>query len=743
MRQVSEATTNAWKSNLKLGNNRAVMRATIQPLTVAKFQYQILGYTVTEGQDPENDGLNTTFTSIPFGQAGDVRELTNIEKISINTSIDQDVQTMTMTLINSANIPLGATLTESDKNSYERPGFYTFNRGDQGNPWNLPANDWRSWIVPDRIIRTYEGYGADFDEAPCNDPNMYPSGVWLIDEVELTAEQGMRVTCRDIGRELVESVLFPPIVPTDWYPLLWEKRRTEVTQEIVTETSSALERLKWDDDSGQPYIGLGFSDGDKPYINKDGAVRGHHGRLAFDKDMKTYWLSVGNGTPTWNSAYEWVQGTPRGGNNVSGVRVKSWGGPYEVYISVKKNGKWLGSKVVPWKQRVVDVDTRIPFIKKGRIGKGKTKMFTLDKKIEGFEMIRVTFHATYNTKIGRYPYRAGIFDIRYTSDVTSETTVDVPKQCGNYVDYAEIVKWYLAWAGFYWPNAATKQAYIKCSDGTQNYLPPLSDDEILQYGRVWGDIEMTGVGGNDYTRLTSDIWHQKPVMDGINYIADIVGYEFWVDETGGAIFRSPNIWKYGNWLSGQNGGVNEGRTSNVVTLKDDEVIVQHSLKLSSRNLRNKVFVGSPGGESSFDAATENEQATPIGAVAAGYDPFPSGLRRIAGWTDANFETVQEVETMASLIAVRQALRYRSVDLTISGYPALQIDDQIIIQERVTGTNHLFYIQAINKDWSSDSGEYTYTLTCAWLGEPDNLMTANDIKLLPEAQSFIDILWGDK
>ena len=43
MRQVSEATTNAWKSNLKLGNNRAVMRATIQPLTVAKFQYQILG----------------------------------------------------------------------------------------------------------------------------------------------------------------------------------------------------------------------------------------------------------------------------------------------------------------------------------------------------------------------------------------------------------------------------------------------------------------------------------------------------------------------------------------------------------------------------------------------------------------------------------------------------------------------------------------------------------------------------
>jgi hypothetical protein len=154
-------------------------------------------------------------------------------------------------------------------------------------------------------------------------------------------------------------------------------------------------------------------------------------------------------------------------------------------------------------------------------------------------------------------------------------------------------------------------------------------------------------------------------------------------------------------------------------------------------------VGSPGGESSYDAATDNEQSTPIGAVAAGYDPFPSGLRRIAGWTDANFETFQEVETMASLIAVRQALRYRSVDLTISGYPALQIDDQIIIQERVTGTNHLFSIQSINKDWSSESGEYTYTLSCAWLGEPNNLMTANDIKLLPEAQNFIDILWGDK
>ncbi len=61
------------------------------------------------------------------------------------------------------------------------------------------------------------------------------------------------------------------------------------------------------------------------------------------------------------------------------------------------------------------------------------------------------------------------------------------------------------------PTAGRENRDLRCSSS-------------LAAGSVWGDIASTGVGGADQTRLESEIWDQKPVMDGIRYVKDIVAY---------------------------------------------------------------------------------------------------------------------------------------------------------------------------------------------------------------------------
>jgi hypothetical protein len=60
--------------------------------------------------------------------------------------------------------------------------------------------------------------------------------------------------------------------------------------------------------------------------------------------------------------------------------------------------------------------------------------------------------------------------------------------------------------------------------------------------------------------------------------------------------------------------------------------------------------------------------------------------------------------------------YRSNSVTIPGNPAIQIDDQVRIYERVTGETYIHYVSGINSKWDVQTGQWTYTLTTHWLGE---------------------------
>jgi hypothetical protein len=740
MRTVSDLTTERWKNPTKVGPGRAWARVTIQPLILQKFS----------GPEYEKGGCENVYTSMVFGNIHpEVRELTNIKTISITRGTTSDAQTCTIEIFNTENIQLGEVVSTNENMQQERPGWFSFQRGDTAE-WGHPRNAWYGWIVPDRIIRTYSGYGIDGTVAPDKDTNMYPSGVWLIDTVTLTPEGTISIECRDLARELLEQLMFIPVIPKDYYPLRWEhtkspEMRYDYTLQtwvpvppttVVVWVPQGLETLSYVKDSNLPYIGKGLVDGDKPYVWSDGTARheGHGGHSAFDGSNSSYWLSVGNKAASSDSSFVFVEGLTQGSVTVAGVQIKAWGGPYVVYISVKRGGKWSGVKYIPYSPSGVDTGAKIHYVRTGKIGRNATKTFRIPVKYtEGVQAIRVTLHDLYDSNIGTYPYRGGLYDVRWTPEVIAvdDLAVDL-NGFTRYTLYTDIVKTLLAWGGFFWPRASTGRSYLRSTDGTMTTIAQTGgDDPVLAQGQVWGDIEVAGVGGDDNTKLDAEMWDKKPIIDGIKYVRDILAYVFFIDETGGAIFRTPNIWKLGNWMSGADGGPHEPHTTDVIVLNDEEDLLSHSLRISSLNRRDRVFVANMTGS----LASGSEK--PMGAVAKGYDPFPSGTRRISGWTDQHFSSQKEVDTMAALIAVRQALKMRSASVEIPGYPAIQIDDQVIVKEQITGTDHLFYVDGIQDSYDAVSGRWTYQLTLQWLGSPTHLMTVTDIELGDNAMSYIN------
>ncbi len=148
--------------------------------------------------------------------------------------------------------------------------------------------------------------------------------------------------------------------------------------------------------------------------------------------------------------------------------------------------------------------------------------------------------------------------------------------------------------------------------------------------------------------------------------------------------------------------------------------------LSSRNIREKVFVANVNGQ--------------IGAVVKGHNPYPSGMRRVAGWTDQHFETTAECIVMADLITLRQLFTYRTDTVVIAGNPAIQIDDQVRLYERVTNEGFLQYVEGITSSWDLESGRWTYQLSTHWLGDaPFDSWVFDPANLDPATQAYLAAL----
>lgn len=739
MRVISTQTDDAWRSAWKGGLDRPMVRATVQRLDVRSYKYDLANVDAPDNSTMTGTGV---FTSALFGQDNPPVELPNIKSVRWNRNTKQDTATCEIELFNTEILPLGGTPDPGTPTDFERPGYFTHNRGisaDSQSLWGQTTNGWKNLLVPDRIIRTFEGYGFDANETPEHDPYLYPSGVWLIDDVDYTMDGIIKLTCRDIGRLLLDQMMFPPVVPFNQYPLWWSTYlRVKNPNRTVYGTSTGWTRPTYDTDSNQPYVGRGISDGGKAYVDSNGAVRGHHGQHAVDSSkLRTYWLSVGN-YPNWSSAYEYLQ-AKFSSRTLRSVRIRTFGGPYTYFVSVYADGAWQGRHKIPYKSRMVDTNADIKFVKTGRISKDQELVISLPKAYANATKVRITFTDLYDTGIGRYRWRAGLRDLAISSTVTTSSVVSGGYRTdGNYGDYTDIIKWLCAWGGFFWPPDRFAPRFLNL-DGSSDALPgdavraALEAERVLPIGSVWGFFEQTMTAGK--VDLGVELWDKKSLMEGISYIRDIMNFLFYIDERGSVVWRSPNIWGVGNWITPASGiptttaalpGPPFEHTTDMIEINESETMLGLAPKISSRNVRERVFVANSNGK--------------YGAMAAGYNPVPSGIRRVAGWTDQNFQTEEECQVMADLITVRQMFTYRTNTVEIPGNPAIQIDDQVRLIERTTSETYVHYVDGISSEFDMTTGRWIYSLQTCWLGEEAFASWAFDAnELSAETKAYLKMI----
>lgn len=525
---------------------------------------------------------------------------------------------------------------------------------------------------------------------------------------------------------------------------------------ITTPLSATQIGAHYDDSSNTYYIGYGGNV----------AEHGHTADMAFDGDPNTYWLSIGNATPNAGFSYEWIQAAiPE--ITVTQVQFTTALANYQVYISVLAKGVWVQHApldIIGYNPRLPESHNHgnIPFCEYTTTGPDEgPHTVTFRTPIPGATKVRISLHNLQDFPVSGYHFRGGMKDFQVlgmgevpvdlataapvvagppqddnSPNIFKSYTVYTPPRIepgagenpGTYEDYSDIVKLFCAWGGFFWPEKASTVisdgSEVQYDFGIDQYGLP-NVDPILGTdgsGRVWGDFEQTNTHGPALIPVQQ--WDKKPLLDGINFIKEIIGFTFFIDEQGGVIWRNPNIFSVGNWVS--NFATDAGRVSNMVVIDEQDTLIGLRSKLSGRNVRERNFIASVDGR--------------YGALNRGFNPNPIGLRRIGGWTDQHFLSTAECQVMADLIGIRQLLSYRTDTVTISGFPAIQCDDQVQIFEQVTGEGFVHYVKAINNSLDMEAGSWTYTLDTNWLGEkPFGSWAFNPAELAPETQTYLDSL----
>lgn len=738
MKNVSPQMESVWASGDYTGERRPIARVTVQHPQMSLHAYDMMSTFSRVTPSPSGMGDVGTMPTINplqpekigqlyadwlFHPVQSPLEMPNVKSVSWERTIDTDAATCTIEFWNTAPLPIGAAPVGDD---LDQPGYYTPGRGLStfSKQWGHEANEFSRMLMPENVIRTYEGYGCSPEVAPERDVHLVQTGVWVIDDVEPQGEI-ITVTCRDLGYLLLEQMIFAPVIPRDFYPLEfrnWLETVEISTEKKITSGKDGRVALKAKDSSNTPWIG-------------SGSISGHKLSHAFDGNTGSYWLSVGNSSSTARYAYEWIEASV-GNTTVTEVHFRTIKSNYTAYVSVKSGGVWQGRGTINYHEDGVGKNGGdIKYVASAPVGSGDN-VIRFDA-IKNVTAIRLTLGNLQRFPgSGTYEYRAGIAELsayaKTKKTIILKGSLDIPlkpgpagSNPGRVQDYTDIVKLLCAWAGLYWPA----DARLWFSDGSTVSMPFDNDDsEVLGAGagRVWGDFESTGT--YPLSPLTIDQFDKKSLMDGIKVVQEIIGYNFFIDASGGAVWRHPNIYQPGNWIGALS--PNAGRTAKIYTLDEKLVLISTAPKLSGKNIRDAVFVGNSLGK--------------IGVVVPGFNPNPTGLRRVGGWTDQNFDNIEQASIMADTITIRQLFTYRTGQVVIPGMPAIEIDDQVRVVERVTSEGYLNYVQGVSSSLDMTTGQYLYTLQTHWLGDSTYDRWLFDPASLREAtRGFIeDLLYGD-
>jgi hypothetical protein len=687
--------------------------------------------------------VSNTYADFLFSAVERPLELPNVASIEWERTTDTDAATCTVTLYNTKpREPGEREQVERGGRELDHQGYYTHDHGTTqfSRLFGHRSNEFKGMLMPDNLIRTYEGYGWDLDKIAEDDPNLMQTGLWIIDSVQMSADgEGIPtiiLQCRDMMRLLLDQIAFPTVVPPDFYPLQFAsfKERFKVGEEEVKVGEKPNGTIDWGKADEVRATIANTSNDAWPDAQRQNIIKQHPSSNILDNDPGTYWVSIGNSTPSAGFSYEYVTFKTYGAT-VSGVRFKTYKAGYTVYLSMKVDGRWRGKDIIQYSREGVGRnDANIRYLTAIQTN-NEDEFGIAVPAVKNVEEVRLTFGNLQpmspgypgKTRDGNTSYRAGLRQaivvagppsyegVYEKRDVLSELRPGpAGSNPGRAKEYTEIVKLVCAWAGFYWPQNGRQ---MLSGDGrrVRSITPAFPDSDVLGApvtGQVWGDFQDSGTMA--VAPLQTDAFDKKPLMDAVNVVKDILGFVFYCDESGAVQWRLPNIYEVGNLYSGIN--QHPGRTRKMYTIDEKVNLTSLTSTLDSKNVREVVFVANSTAQ--------------IGAVAAGWNPNYVGLRRTAGWTDQRFgseggdedakrlaaQAKEQTRQMADMITIRQLFTYRTDQITIPGFPGIQIDDQIRIVERVTAEGYIHYVKGISSSHDLRTGEWTYNLQTHWLGD---------------------------
>lgn len=249
---------------------------------------------------------------------------------------------------------------------------------------------------------------------------------------------------------------------------------------------------------------------------------------------------------------------------------------------------------------------------------------------------------------------------------------------GNYRDFTDIIKDLLMWSGF-WLNDGGKSA------------------------SVYGILESTGTYSTDLIDAT--VFDKQAVVDAITTIKEIVGYVFYVDDTGAAHFHEPNFWETGSLLP-------DGTRTKVVPTIDERVqLTQYTLSTPDKDIRSAIIITN-------NDPTDNAQGTLTRTFIPSDVSKLKGLAKPAMWVNEVFTNPDEQLITAQLTALHLLFQSRLGTVSCMANPMLQIEDQVQILERETFEVNIHYIRSIARTYDALTGEYDMQLTTNYLSGPN-------------------------
>lgn len=425
MRQA-EHIWDVWDNGSYVGNERSHGRVTIEADWFLNITPKSYG--------PSNRGPFRWYQRPDNAQ--DEVELPNVKSINIDRSLDTDIASCNIQIYNqwmntNGELPdLTAQLGT--------PGYLGWGHGNNSEAvarWNQSVNSWENVILPNALIRTYQGYGGfneDGTPMAIRDAEaigaLVLTGVWLVDAVTLGSNAMIDVKTRDVGKFLGVQQYFPPLIPTDAYQVQfcrWQYKDFDAkfNPRLPTTTGSVETRApRYVDSSSDRWYGTNFP------------IHGHYPTDSVDGDGSTYAMSVGNYHPSKLFCTDWWEYEVNG--QLNEVFVHPWAGNYTMYVSVMENGVWQSNNegLIPYdpgeligtnlddfgNPHWVDTEANIPFVMKTGVPWEEGRWYALGRTYNA-QRIRISFRDHTLTDLGPWLYRSGIREtlIRMNTQVTS------------------------------------------------------------------------------------------------------------------------------------------------------------------------------------------------------------------------------------------------------------------------------------------------------------------------------------